>query len=115
MYTEPVRKESFNFILLLLIVSCAFSGSQIKQDPASYSNFFLCFPETDIEFSKLSNEDKMKIKKKIGEERRERNFNCSEYSNFVSGRENINKINEEIFKDKTSPCRKIDDIYCEAR
>ena len=53
--------------------------------------------------------------REIAEEKIERNFHCSQFSNFVSIKENVDKINEEIFREKSGPCRKVDHRGCIAR
>ena len=108
-------KTLTTLLLALLIFGCAFNISEIGRSQAAYSNFFLCFPNTDIGFSKLNIEEQLMIMKGISNEKRIRNFNCDEFSNFASTIENVDSINEEILRDKSQPCRRPNLINCEAR
>ena len=94
---------------------CTFNISEIERSQTTYSNFFLCFPDTDIGFSKLNAEEKLLIKKEIAKEKRDRNFNCDEFSNFASTIQNVDDINKEILMDKSQPCRRPNLNNCEAR
>ena len=49
------------------------------------------------------------MKKKI------RNFDCSEFSNFVAAKEIIDNINKEILSEKYEPCKRVNLSTCEAR
>ena len=108
-------KTLTTLLLTLLIIGCAFNISEIGRNQAAYSNFFLCFPNTDIGFSKLNIEEQLIIMRGIANEKRIRNFNCDEFSNFASTIENVDNINEEILRDKSQPCRRPNLINCEAR
>ena len=108
-------KHLTTLLLTLLIIGCAFNISEIGRNQAAYSNFFLCFPNTGIGFSKLNIEEQLMIMKGISNEKRIRNFNCDEFSNFASTIENVDSINEEILRDKSQPCRRPNLINCEAR
>ena len=108
-------KTLTTFLLALLIIGCAFNISEIERSQAAYSNFFLCFPNSDIGFSKLNIEEQLIIMKGIANEKRIRNFNCDEFSNFASTIENVDSINEEILRDKSQPCRRPNLMNCEAR
>ena len=108
-------KTSTTFLLALLIIGCAFNISEIKRSQAAYSNFFLCFPNTDIGFSKLNTEEQLIIRKEILKEKRNRNFNCDEFTNFASTIQNVDDINKEILMDKSQPCRRPNLNNCEAR
>ena len=101
--------------MICLMVGCTFNISEIERSQTAYSNFFLCFPDTDIGFSKLNNEEKLLIKKEIAKEKRDRNFNCDEFSNFASTIQNVDDINKEILMDKSQPCRRPSLNNCEAR
>tara|TARA_B100000214_G_scaffold372566_1_gene351075 strand:- start:10374 stop:10706 length:333 start_codon:yes stop_codon:yes gene_type:complete len=107
------------FIIIVLscisISGCVLYKSEIRKSQDTYSNFFLCFPEIDSGFTELSIEEKSSLRRKIADEKRNRNFNCSEYSNFVSSKKTMDRINEEDFKDKSSPCRKPNIAACEPR
>ena len=89
--------------MICLMVGCTFNISEIERSQATYSNFFLCFPDTDICFSKLNTEEQLIIKKKIAKEKRNRNFNYDEFSNFASTIQNVDDINKEILMDKSQP------------
>lgn len=52
----------------------------------------------------LNTEEQLIIKKEIAKEKRNRNFNCDEFSNFASTIQNVDDINKEILMDKTQPC-----------
>ena len=108
-------KHLITLLLTLLIIGCAFNISEIGRNQAAYSNFFLCFPNTDIGFSKLNIDEQFIIMKGIANEKRNRNFNCDEFSNFESTIKNVDSINEEILRDKSQPCRRPNLINCEAR
>ena len=96
----------FIFLSILVLDGCAFNSPEIGKDQENFSNFFLCFPEIDrfgsIKYEKnsLSLEKKLLKKKKI-----KRNFDCSQFSNFVSIKENVDKINENIQR-KIRPLQK---------
>ena len=89
--------------MICLMVGCTFNISEIERSQATHSNFFLCFPDTDIGFSKLNTEEQLIIKKKIAKEKRNRNFNYDEFSNFASTIQNVDDINKEILMDKSQP------------
>lgn len=91
-------------ILVLFISSCSLVGSKIKSIDTS-DNFFLCFPETDLEFSKLDFEGRLQTQKEISLEKLARNLTCEDYSNFASGEESLKKINQEELDKKTGKCR----------
>ena len=55
------------------------------------------------------------IKKEIAKEKRNRNFNCNEFSNFASTIQNVDDINKEILMDKSQPCRRPNLNNCETR
>ena len=101
--------------MMCLMVGCTFNISEIERSQTTYSNFFLCFPDTDIGFSKLNTEEKLLIRKEISKEKRNRNFNCDEFSNFASTIQNVDDINKEILMDKSQPCRRPHLNNCEAR
>ena len=108
-------------VLVIIILSwisisgCALNNSEIRKSQETYSNFFLCFPEVDSGFAGLNIEEKSILRRKIADEKRNRNFNCSEYSNFVSSKKTMDRINEEDFRDKSSPCRRPNISECEPR
>ena len=108
-------KTLTTFLLALLIIGCAFNISEIERSQAAYSNFFLCFPNTDIGFSKLNIDEQFIIMKGIANEKRNRNFNCDEFSNFASTIKNVDDFNKEILMDKSQPCRRPNLNNCEAR
>jgi hypothetical protein len=91
-------------ILVLFFSSCSLVGSNIKSIDTS-DDFFLCFPETDLEFSKLDFEERLLIQRKISLERMERELTCEDYSNYASGEESLKKINQEELDKKTGKCR----------
>ena len=101
--------------MIYLVFGCTFNISEIERNQSTYSNFFLCFPDTDIGFSKLNTEEQSIIRREIANEKIIRNFNCNEFSNFASTIENVDNINEEILRDKSQPCRRPNLINCEAR
>ena len=103
------------FLSCISISGCASNNSEIRKSQEAYSNFFLCFPEVDSGFTELNIEEKSILRRKIADEKRNRNFNCSEYSNFVSSKKTMDRINEEDFRDKSSPCRKPNIAECEPR
>ena len=108
-------KHLTTLLLTLPIIGCAFNISEIGRNQAAYSNFFLCFPNTDIGFSKLNSEEQLIIRKEISKEKRNRNFNCDEFTNFASTIKNVDDINKEILMDKSQPCRRPNLNNCEAR
>ena len=101
--------------MIYLVFGCTFNISEIERNQSTYSNFFLCFPDTDIGFSKLNTEEQSIIRREIANEKIIRNFNCNEFSNFASTIENVDNINEEILRDKSQPCKRLNLINCEAR
>ena len=105
----------FIFLSILVLDGCAFNSPEIGKDQEYFSNFFLCFPEIDEGFSQLNMKEQLELRKEIAEEKIKRNFDCSQFSNFVSIKENVDKINEEIFREKSGPCRKVDHRGCIAR
>ena len=82
-------------LLLFFVSACVFNSTEIGRTKEKFSDFFLCFPETDIAFNRLSFEEQVLIRKKIADEKRNRKFNCSEFQNFKGVRENIDKLNEQ--------------------
>ena len=68
--------------LLFFITACAFNSSEIGKTKENFSDFFLCFPETDNAFNKLSFKEQGLLRKKIAEEKRSRKFDCSDFRNF---------------------------------
>ena len=105
----------FIFLSTLVLAGCAFNSPEIGKDQENFSNFFLCFPEIDEGFDQLNMKEQLELRKEIAEEKIKRNFDCSQFSNFVSIKENVDKINEEIFREKSGPCRKVDHRGCIAR
>ena len=108
-------KRLINIPLIFLLNDCSFNLSEIERKKENFSDFFLCFPETDKNFNKLDFEKQIIIRKKIAEEKRNRKFDCSEFRNFKGVKENIDKLNEQDFKDKSAPCRKPNISNCEPR
>ena len=104
-----------SLLFLLCFYGCAFAVTEIGKNKRAYSNFFLCFPDMDSGFSSLSLEKQLVVRKEIAEEKRIRNFDCKEFSNFVSSKQNVDNINKEIFRDKTQPCRRPNLSNCEPR
>ena len=101
--------------MICLMVGCTFNISEIERSQATYSNFFLCFPDTDIGFSKLHAKEQLIIRKEIAKEKRNRNFKCDEFSNFASTIQNVDDINKKILMDKSQTCRRPNLNNCEAR
>ena len=85
----------FIFLSTLVLDGCAFNSPEIGKDQENFSNFFLCFPEIDEGFDQLNMKEQLELRKEIAEEKIKRNFDCSQFSNFVSIKENVDKINEE--------------------
>ena len=108
-------KKIYTIPILFFVTACVFNSSEIGKTKEKFSDFFLCFPETDIAFNRLSFEEQVLVRKKIAEEKRNRKFNCSEFKNFKDVRENIDKLNEQNLKDKSAPCRKPNISNCEPR
>ena len=102
-------------LLLFFVSACVFNSTEIGRTKEKFSDFFLCFPETDIAFNRLSFEEQVLIRKKIADEKRNRKFNCSEFQNFKGVRENIDKLNEQNLKDRSAPYRKPNISNCEPR
>jgi len=82
----------FIFLSILVLDGCAFNSPEIGKDQENFSNFFLCFPEIDEGFSQLNMKEQLELRKEIAEEKIKRNFDCSQFSNFVSIKENVDKI-----------------------
>ena len=101
--------------LLFFITACVINSSEIGKTKENFSDFFLCFPETDNAFNKLSFEEQGLLRKKIAEEKRNRKFDCSDFRNFKGVKENIDKLNEQNLKDKSAPCRRPNISSCEPR
>ena len=75
--------------------ACVFNSSEIGRTKENFSDFFLCFPETDNAFNKLSFEEQVLIRKKIADEKRNRKFDCSEFQNFKGVKKiSINSMNK---------------------
>ena len=110
-----IKNKVPSLLILLILYGCAFTGTEIGKNQRAYSNFFLCFPDMDSGFSSLSLEKQLIVRKEIAEEKRIRNFDCKEFSNFVSSKQNVDNINKEIFRDKTQPCRRPNLSNCEPR
>lgn len=102
-------------IVLFSLASCAFNRSEILKQEENFTNFFLCFPELDLGFSQLTLEDQMKMRKKVEDEKKNRKFDCSEFSNFVAAKEVIDNINKETLSEKYEPCKRVNLSTCEAR
>ena len=61
-------------LLLFFVSACVFNSTEIGRTKEKFSDFFLCFPETDIAFNRLSLEEQVLIRKKIADEKRNRKF-----------------------------------------
>ena len=51
-------------LLLFFVSACVFNSTEIGRTKEKFSDFFLCFPETDIAFNRLSFERASSYKKK---------------------------------------------------
>ena len=51
-------------LLLFFVSACVFNSTEIGRTKEKFSDFFLCFPETDIAFNRLSFEEQVLIRKK---------------------------------------------------
>ena len=72
-------------------------------DIKNSDNFFLCFPETEFEFSSLELIQKVKLQKVINLEQRKRNLDCSDFR--VMGAENsLKKINNDEMDSRLGKC-----------
>ena len=91
------------YCIVFFLITC--SSSQINLPMKRVDNFFLCFPHTDSEYQYLKIEDKMKIQKKISEEKFSRGLDCEEFSNYKSGEENLKEINAEERRKEIGECR----------
>ena len=58
-------KRLINIPVIFLLSACAFNSSEIERKKENFSDFFLCFPETDKNFNKLDFEKQIIMRKKI--------------------------------------------------
>lgn len=90
------------FFISLLFFGCTMGGGRIANIKNS-DNFFLCFPETEFEFSSLELIQKVKLQKVINLEKRKRNLDCSDFR--VMGAENsLKKINNDEMDSRLGKC-----------
>ena len=95
-------KGFFILPISLLLFGCTMGGGHID-DIKNSDNFFLCFPETEFEFSSLELIQKVKLQKVINLEKRKRNLDCSDLR--VIGAENsLKKINNDEMDSRLGKC-----------
>ena len=112
---NQILKACFGIVSFLFVFACSFNSSEILKNQAKYSDFFLCFPENDSGFSELTLNEQLIIRNKISEEKKNRNFNCNEFKNFIGVEESLDKLNKEIFRDKSAPCTRANIEECKTR
>ena len=73
------------------------------------NDYTLCFPESDVLFSKSIRENKIKLYRLILEERNNRILDCSaRFSDMLSAEQHLNNLNNEELLRKSFPCDRPD-------
>ena len=90
-------------IIFTLLASCSLLRTNISS-VESADNLFLCFPDTDIEYSSLELNEKLSVQKQIFQEKQRRQLQCDNYENYAGAEKSLDKINEEEMRTKLGEC-----------
>jgi len=95
------------FLALIITTSCSSLKEDIKGPISEVDSYYLCFPENDPAYSTMSAQDRTYLLKEVLVERKARNLNCEDrFKNLVTGRENLNEINQEELNKKIGKCKR---------
>ena len=72
------RKVRTQIIIIALLASCSLLRTNISSI-RSADNLFLCFPDTDLEYSSLELNEKLSVQKQIFKEKQRRQLQCDNY------------------------------------
>ena len=86
-------------IIFALLASCSLLRTNISSIESA-DNLFLCFPDTDVEYSSLELNEKLSVQKQIFQEKQRRQLQCDNYENYASAEKSLDKINEEEMRSK---------------
>ena len=90
-------------IIFALLASCSLLRTNISSI-RSADNLFLCFPDTDLEYSSLELNEKLSVQKQIFQEKQRRQLQCDNYENYAGAEKSLDKINEEEMRTKLGEC-----------
>ena len=91
--------------ILALLASCSLLQTNISSI-GNADNLFLCFPDTDVEYSSLELNEKLSVQKQIFQEKQRRQLQCDNYENYAGAEKSLDKINEEEMRSKLGKCPK---------
>ena len=89
--------------ILALLASCSLLQTNISLI-GNADNLFLCFPDTDLEYSSLELNEKLSVQKQIFQEKQRRQLQCDNYENYAGVEKSLDKINEEEMRTKLGKC-----------
>ena len=89
--------------IFALLASCSLLRTNISSI-RSADNLFLCFPDTDLEYSSLDLNEKLSVQKQIFQEKQRRQLQCDNYENYAGAEKSLEKINEEEMRAKLGKC-----------
>ena len=89
--------------ILALLASCSLLQTNISSI-GNADNLFLCFPDTDLEYSSLELNEKLSVQKQIFHEKQRRQIQCDNYENYAGAEKSLDKINEEEMRSKLGKC-----------
>jgi hypothetical protein len=89
--------------ILALLASCSLLQTNISSI-GNADNLFLCFPDTDLEYSSLELNEKLSVQKQIFLEKQRRQLQCENYENYAGAEKSLDKINEEEMRTKLGKC-----------
>ena len=90
-------------IIFALLASCSLLRTNISSI-RSADNLFLCFPDTDLEYSSLELNEKLSVQKQIFQEKQRRQLRCDNYENYAGAEKSLDKINEEEMRTILGKC-----------
>ena len=90
-------------IIFALLASCSLLRTNISSI-RSADNLFLCFPDTDLEYSSLELNEKLSVQKQIFQEKQRRQLQCDNYENYAGAEKSLDKINKEEMRTKLGKC-----------
>ena len=95
--------KTAQIIVFALLASCSLLRTNISSIESA-DNLFLCFPDTDIEYSSLELNEKLSLQKQIFQEKQRRQLHCDNYENYAGAKKSLDKINEEEMRSKLGKC-----------
>ena len=90
-------------IIFALLASCSLLRTNISSIESA-DNLFLCFPDTDVEYSSLELNEKLSVQKQIFQEKQRRQLQCYNYENYAGAEKSLDRINEEEMRSKLGKC-----------